>query len=416
MLAVLVPIAVLLWTADIDLTSAVIMLATLPLIPVFMVLIGRYTEAKTRARWEALARLSNHFLDVVRGLPTLRAFNRGAAQAERIEAVSETYRRTTMETLRVSFLSGAVLDLAATLATALVAVTLGVRLIDGTVGLQPALTVLLLTPELYAPLRSLAAQFHVSADGLAAAERILDLGDAPPRSSVTGPVAAGWRTVVLEGVAVSNPGRGAAVLDGFGLRIERGEVVALVGESGAGKSTVAALLLGLREPDRGQVLVDGADLTELDLGAWRQQLAWLPQRPTVFRGTVRANIALGDPGASDAAIEDASARAGFASVAAELPDGYDTVVGEGGRALSAGETRRLALARALVGAAPLLILDEPTANLDPESAAAIAASIRAIDPGRAVLVIAHDPELALAAGRIVRLEHGRAVRATAVVP
>ena len=179
-LAVLVPIAVLLWTADIDLTSAVIMLATLPLIPVFMVLIGRYTEAKTRARWEALARLSNHFLDVVRGLPTLRAFNRGAAQAERIEAVSETYRRTTMETLRVSFLSGAVLDLAATLATALVAVTLGVRLIDGTVGLQPALTVLLLTPELYAPLRSLAAQFHVSADGLAAAERILDLVDAPP--------------------------------------------------------------------------------------------------------------------------------------------------------------------------------------------------------------------------------------------
>jgi ABC-type multidrug transport system fused ATPase/permease subunit len=231
----------------------------------------------------------------------------------------------------------------------------------------------------------------------------------------TEPVAAGWRTVALEGVALSNPGRGAAVLDGFGLRIERGEVVALVGESGAGKSTVAALLLGLREPDRGHVLVDGADLTELDLRAWRQQVAWLPQRPTVFRGTVRANIALGDPGASDAAIEDASVRAGFAPVVAELPDGYDTVVGEGGRVLSAGETRRLALARALVGSAPLLILDEPTANLDPESAAAIAASIRTIDPDRAVLVIAHDPELALAAGRIVRLEHGR-VGATAVAP
>ena len=213
-LAVLVPIAVLLWTADIDPTSAVIMLVTLPLIPVFMVLIGRYTEAKTRARWDALARLSNHFLDVVRGLPTLRAFNRGAAQAERIEAVSEEYRRTTMETLRVSFLSGAVLDLAATLATALVAVTLGVRLIDGAVGLQPALTVLLLTPELYAPLRSLAAQFHVSADGLAAAERILDLIDAPRRRDGTSTPTDTWQDVRLEDVTLANPGRGAPVLDG----------------------------------------------------------------------------------------------------------------------------------------------------------------------------------------------------------
>ena len=408
-LAVLVPIAVLLWTADIDLMSAAIMLATLPLIPVFMVLIGRYTEAKTRARWAALARLSNHFLDVVRGLPTLRAFNRGAAQAERIEAVSEEYRRTTMETLRVSFLSGAVLDLAATLATALVAVTLGVRLIDGAVGLQPALTVLLLTPELYAPLRSLAAQFHVSADGLAAAERILDLIDAPAVPEGTAVPDDAWRDVRLEDVTLANPGRGARVLDGFDLRIARGEVVALVGPSGAGKTTVASLLLGLRGPDRGRVSIDGADLASLDLGAWRHQAAWMPQRPTIFRGTVRNNIALGNPDASDAELRDASERAGFASVAEDLPEGYDTVVGEGGRELSAGEARRLALARTLVSTAPFVILDEPTANLDPDSAAAIAASIRAIDRSRAVLLIAHDPELALAADRVVRLEDGRAV-------
>jgi thiol reductant ABC exporter CydD subunit len=408
-LAVLVPIAVLLWTADIDLTSAVIMLATLPLIPVFMVLIGRYTEAKTRARWEALARLSNHFLDVVRGLPTLRAFNRGAAQAERIEAVSEEYRRTTMETLRVSFLSGAVLDLAATLATALVAVTLGVRLIDGAVGLQPALTVLLLTPELYAPIRSLAAQFHVSADGLAAAERIVDLIDAPAVPEGTAVPDDTWRDVRLEDVTLANPGRGAPVLDGFDLRIARGEVVALVGPSGAGKTTVASLLLGLRAPDRGRVSVDGADLASLDLGAWRHQAAWMPQRPTIFRGTVRTNIALGNPDASDAELRDASERAGFASVVEDLPDGYDTVVGEGGRELSAGEARRLALARTLVSTAPFVILDEPTANMDPDSAAAIGASIRAIDRSRTVLLIAHDPEVALAADRVVRLEDGRAV-------
>jgi thiol reductant ABC exporter CydD subunit len=410
-LAVLVPVAVLLWTADIDLTSAVIMLVTLPLIPVFMVLIGRYTEAKTRARWEALAHLANHFLDVVRGLPTLRAFNRGAAQAERIEAVSEEYRRTTMETLRLSFLSGAVLDLAATLATALVAVTLGVRLIDGEVGLQAALTVLLLTPELYAPLRSLAAQFHVSADGLAAAERILDLIDAPAVGGGTEEPDDAWRDVRLEDVSLSNAGRGAALLDGFDLRIGRGEVVALVGPSGAGKTTVASLLLGLRTPDRGRVSVNGADLASLDLGAWRHQVAWMPQRPTMFRGSVRDNIALGNAGASDAEVEDASVRAGLASVVAELSDGYDTVVGEGGRALSAGETRRLALARTLVGTAPFVILDEPTANLDAESAAAIGASIRAIDRDRAVLLIAHDPELAALADRVVRIEHGRPVEA-----
>lgn len=408
-LAVLVPIAVLVWSAAIDRTSAVIMLVTLPLIPVFMVLIGRYTEAKTRARWEALARLSNHFLDVVRGLPTLRAFNRGAAQAERIEAVSEEYRRTTMETLRVGFLSGAVLDLAATLATALVAVTLGVRLIDGGVGLQPALTVLLLTPELYAPLRSLAAQFHVSADGLAAAERVLDVIGRPVARARTAAPNVAWADVRLEDVTFANTGRGAPVLDRFDLRIERGEIVALVGASGAGKTTVASLLLGLREPDRGRVSIGDADLATLDLAAWRRQTAWMPQRPTIFRGTVRSNIALGNPQASDAAIRDAAERAGFGSVADDLPEGYDTEVGDGGRELSAGETRRLALARTLVSTAPLVILDEPTANLDAQSAAAIAASIEAIDPARAVLVIAHDPSLASVADRVVRLEDGRAL-------
>jgi thiol reductant ABC exporter CydD subunit len=418
-LAMLVPIAVLAWTAAIDLTSAAIMLVTLPLIPVFMTLIGRYTESKTRARWVALARLSNHFLDVVRGLPTLRAFNRGASQADRIEEVSEAYRRTTMETLRVSFLSGAVLDLAATLATALVAVTLGVRLVEGTVAFRPALTVLLLTPELYVPLRSLAAQFHVSADGLAAAERILDLTETPQtRPLGTDRVPSAWRSLRLQDVSLENAGRGGKVLDGFDLTIERGEVVALVGPSGAGKSTVAALLLGLRSPDGGTITVDGVDLATFDLRGWRTNVAWLPQRPSVFRGSVRDNIAIGNPSVTDQEIGSASRAAGFEEVVSELPGGYETHVGEGARGLSAGETRRLALARALARSAPLLILDEPTANLDAESAAVIAASIRGFDPEQAVLLIAHSPELAREADRIVRLEHGRAVTVSdeAVVP
>ena len=375
-LAALVPVAVLAWTVVVDRTSALIMALTLPLIPLFMWLIGRYTEGRTRARWRALARLSNHFLDVMRGLATLRAFNRGEAQAERIAAVSEEYRRTTMQTLRVAFLSGAVLDLAATLATALVAVTLGLRLVSGTVTLRAALTVLLLTPELYVPIRALATQFHASADGLAAAERILDLIEAPRQAGGGGaPPPPAWQSVALEDVSLANPGRDDRLLDGVGLEIRRGEVVALVGRSGCGKTTVAALLLGLRRPDAGRVTLDGLDLDGLDLAAWRRQVSWVPQSPTLFHGSVAQNITLGTDGVSATRLQQAARLAGADEFVRELPRGYDTVIGEGGRRLSAGETRRVALARALVRDAPLLILDEPTADLDAESAELVAAAI-----------------------------------------
>jgi thiol reductant ABC exporter CydD subunit len=408
-LAVLVPLAVLAWTVAVDPTSALIMALTLPLIPLFMWLIGRYTQGRTRARWRALARLSNHFLDVMRGLATLRAFNRGEVQAERIAAVSEEYRRTTMQTLRVAFVSGAVLDLAATLATALVAVTLGLRLVDGAVTLRAALTVLLLTPELYVPLRALALQFHASADGLAAAERILDLIDAPltaPAGGASPP--ATWQSVGLDGVCLANPGRPGRVLDGVALGIRRGEVVALVGRSGSGKTTLAALLLGLRRPDAGRVTVDGIDLAELDVAAWRRQVSWVPQHPTLFHGSVAHNIALGIDGATGPRIERAARLAGADEFVRELPRGYDTTIGEGGRSLSAGQTRRIALARALVRDAPLLILDEPTADLDAESAAVVAAAIGEARQGRAVLVIEHLPALARLADRVVRLADGKA--------
>ncbi len=404
-LAVLVPAMVLAWSATVDLTSALIMLVTLPVIPLFMWLIGRYTEARTRARWLALARLSSHFLDVVRGLTTLRAFNRGEAQAERIAAVGEEYRRTTMATLRVAFLSGAVLDLAATLATALVAVTLGVRLVEGGVGLRAALTVLLLTPELYVPIRGLAAQFHASADGVAAAERILDLIDAPGDAGdgKAAPPAA-WRRVRLQGVSLA--GRERQVLDRVDLELARGEMVALVGPSGAGKTSLATLLLGLNRPDSGTVSVDDVDLAGADLAAWRRQVAWMPQKPTLFRGTIRDNIALGDPSAGEERVVAAARRAGADGFIRELPHGYETPVGDGGRALSAGEARRVALARALLREAPLLVLDEPTAALDAESAELIAESIRRVAPGRAVLLIEHRAALARLADRVLRLEDG----------
>ena len=407
-LAVLVPLAVLAWTAAIDLTSAAIMLVTLPLIPVFMTLIGRHTESKTRARWVALARLSNHFLDVVRGLPTLRAFNRGASQADRIEEASEAYRRTTMETLRVSFLSGAVLDLAATLATALVAVTLGVRLVEGSVGFRPALTVLAAHSR---ALRS-APQSGDAVPRERRRARLRERGSSSARdaagSAIGQHVPSRGQSIRFENVSIENPTEAARSRRGStspssAVRSWRWSVPVVPA------STVAALMLGLRSPDGGSITVGGADLATIDLREWRTQVAWVPQRPTVFRGSVRDNIAIGNPSATDEQIELAARTAGLDEVVSELPRGYETRLGEGARSLSAGEIRRVALARALARQAHLVILDEPTANLDAESARAIAASIRQLTPDQAVLLIAHSPELAGSADRVVRIEGGKAV-------
>ena len=410
-LAVTVPVAVLVFVAAIDPVSAGVMLLTLPLVPVFMWLVGRYTEQRARERWQTLALLATHFLDVVRGLPTLRAFNRGEAQTEQIGAVSEEYRRTTMATLRVAFLSGTVLELAATLGIALVAVIVGVRLVEGGIGFEAGLTILVLAPELYLPLRNLAAQFHASADGLAVAQRLLDLVDvevARPEGSVAAPSP---RTVSLrlEDVSFAYPTRPALVLDRVDLELRPGETVALVGPSGGGKSTIASLLLRLAEPARGRVTAGGIDLAEWAAPSWRAQIAWVPQQPTLFRGTVADNIRLGAPAASDRAVRAAAAGAGADLFVSALPDGYDTVVGEGGRPLSAGELQRIALARAFLRDAALVILDEPTANLDPASAALVSDAVERLRAGRTVLLIVHRPELAARADRIVQLHEGRIV-------
>lgn len=409
-LACIVPLAVVAWSAPIDLLSAAIMLGTLPLVPVFMVLVGWYTERRTTERYAAMVRLSTHFLDVVRGLPTLRAFNRGEAQTERIAEVSDDYRRATMGTLRVSFLSGAVLDLAATLGVALVAVTVGVRLVEGHLGLQAGLTVLILAPELYAPLRALGAQYHASADGMAVAGRILDLIEEP--AAVSAPAAPApmpdlrAARVVFDDVRFAYPTREGEVLRGLSLSVAPGERVAIVGPSGAGKSTIASLLLRLAEPTSGRVLAGHADAADVNPDAWRAQLAWVPQRATILRGTVAENIRLGAPGASDDEVREAARAAGADAFIAALPDGYDTLVGEGGRALSAGQGQRLALARALARDAPLLVLDEPTANLDAENAALVAEAVRRLPRDRTIVMIAHDRELTRGMDRVVTLADG----------
>ena len=406
-LACLVPVAVLGWAAWIDFESALIMLVTLPLVPLFMWLIGRYTEERTRERWHALRLLSTHFLDVVRGLPTLRAFNRSRAQGESIVEVSERYRRATMGTLRLGFLSGSVLELAATLSVALVAVTVGVRLVSGGLGLQAGLTVLILAPELYAPLRQLGAQFHASADGLAVADRMLSLLEAPPAVGAGGRLVApnpAEAPVRFERVSFAYPSRPELVLDELDLELLPGETVALVGASGTGKSTVANLLLRFAEPIAGRVTVGGMDLAECRTDVWRGLIAWVPQRPTIFRGTVADNIRLGFPRASQDRTREAAMLAGADHFVRGLPCGYETLVGDGGRPLSAGERRRIALARAFLRDAPFVILDEPTADLDRVSADVVAEGVERLRPGRTVLLIAHRGELAHRADRVVSLD------------
>jgi thiol reductant ABC exporter CydD subunit len=410
-LACIVPPAVLIWVAVIDPESALLLALSVPLVGVFMWLIGRYSAERSRARWLELRRLSTHFLDVVRGLPTLRAFNRSRPQAAAIADVSDRYRQATMATLRVSFLSGSVLELAATLGVALVAVTVGVRLVDGGIGLEAGLTVLVIAPELYVPLRQLGSQFHASAAGLAAAERMLTLLDAPaglPSGGSRIAPSPATAAVRLAGVTFSYAARPGRVLDRLDLELRPGETVALVGPSGAGKSTVASLILGLAEPSGGRVTVGDVDLAGCAPAAWRASTAWVPQRPTMFRATVADNIRLGAADAPDAAVHAAAVRAGAEAFVRALPDGYGTLLGDGGRQLSAGERRRIALARAFLRDAPLVILDEPTADLDEESAAIVAAAVERLRRGRTVLVIAHHAGVVGPVDRVVALERGRA--------
>jgi thiol reductant ABC exporter CydD subunit len=411
-IAVLAPLTVLAWVVFVDPVSAAILAATVPLIPFFMVLIGKTAERYARARFRALSHLSGRFLDLVRGLPTLRAFNRAEAEAASLQAAGERYRSETMGTLRIAFLSALVLELLAMLGTAMVAVVVGTRLAQGAgISFEHALAVVILAPELYLPLRQLGAQFHSAADGLAATAPIFDALELPPavavdRRSLAVPDLT-RSAVRFEGVAYSYRARPEPVLDGLSLELRPGERVALLGPSGSGKSTVASLLLRFADPGSGRVLVGDRDLRDVDLEGWRRSLAWLPQRPHLFADTIAGNIALADPSASRDQVRRAAVAAG-AGFIEELPDGFETCIGEGGTQLSAGQARRIGLARALLRDAPLLVLDEPTAHLDADTAAAVGDAIMRASAGRTTLLITHDEALARRADRVISLEQGRA--------
>ena len=406
-LAVIVPLTVLAVVAAQDWLSAVIIAVTLPLIPVFMVLIGTATRSHTDRQLRTLQRLSGHFLDVVAGLPTLKVFGRSKAQVETIRAVTDRYRRTTMSTLRLAFLSALVLELLASVAVALVAVSIGLRLLHGDVGFQTALLVLILAPEAYLPLRAVGTHFHASAEGLSAAEQVFEVLERPvPHHGERADAPDPSRTpLVVEHLRVDHPGRDRPALEGFDLEVAPGEIVALTGPSGCGKSTLLSVLLGFVVPTAGTVRVGAVDLAEVDPEMWRRRVAWVPQRPYLFASSIDANIRLGRPSATAAEVDDAVAAAGLGPVVAGLPAGLATVLGERGLGLSAGERQRVALARAFLRDAPLLLLDEPTASLDGEVEAEVLAAVRRLAAGRTVLLVAHRPALAALADRVVAMEH-----------
>ncbi|WP_042415737.1 thiol reductant ABC exporter subunit CydD [Streptacidiphilus anmyonensis] len=393
-LSVIVPIAVLARIVLADWVSAAIIVATLPLIPVFMILIGMATQSRMDRQWRTLGRLSHHFLDVVAGLPTLKVFGRAKAQADSIRRITDQYRRATLRTLRVAFVSSFALELLSTLSVALVAVSIGMRLVDGGLDLYTGLVVLVLAPEAYLPIRQVGTHYHASVEGLAAAEQIFAVLETPVTDSpvTLTPSSDAGGEVRVEGLTVRYAGRERAALEDFSLHVAPGETVAVTGPSGAGKSTLLAALLGFVPPVGGSVAAPA-----------HERIAWVPQHSYLFAGTIADNVRLSRPDASEAQLREALVAAQAWEFVAELPQGASTRIGEAGVGLSAGQRRRVALARAFLADRELVLLDEPTAGLDNESEAAVVDAVRELAAGRTVILTSHRPALLALADRRVAL-------------
>jgi ATP-binding cassette subfamily C protein CydD len=415
-----IPLTLASYIISVDLLSGGILFFTGPLVPVFMYLIGSMAERRTQTQWTALSRMSAHFLDTLHGLATLKLFNRTAAREAEMTRVSNRYRITTMGVLKIAFLSGLVLELAASLSTAIVAVQIGIRLVEGHIPFQLGLFVLLLAPEFYLPFRQLGTEHHAAMEGRAAADdlfRLLETRPLPiqttapaaqPNAAVSSP-ADDAPTLRFDQLSFTYPHRDHPALQNITCTIPPRGITALVGPSGAGKSTLFQLLCRYRDPQSGHLYVNDTDLTQIDRTTWRQQLAWVPQQPALFAGTIADNLRMARPDASFDELTEAARQAEAHRFILDLPQGYDTPVGEQAWRLSGGQRQRLAIARAFLKNAPLLLLDEPAAHLDPESEERIAAAYERLSRDRTVLVIAHRLRTVYRANLILVLEHGRLI-------
>ena len=407
----MVPLAILVAVTPSDWLSAVVFVVTAPLIPLFMVLIGAGAERMNQRQWRKLARMSGHLLDVIQGLTTLKIFNASRREAAEVARMAEAYRRDTMSVLRLAFLSSLALEFFATISIAIVAVLIGFRLLWGEIAFFNGFFVLLLAPEFYLPLRSLGAAYHARMEAIGAGERVTELLALQARAKTGGeapladPDAISLR---FEDVRVTFA-NGRQALDGASFDIKAGERIALVGASGAGKTTVLNLLLGFVAPSGGRITVNGVALGDLNVGEWRRNIAYLPQRPHIYRASVRDNIAMAPPGDSIdfARVRAAAEKAQAAGFIDALTDGYDTLLQERGQALSGGEAQRIGLARAFHRDAPLVLMDEATAHLDAASERQIAEAIDMLALGRTMIVVAHRPATVRKADRVIVLDNGR---------
>lgn len=409
-LAALIPLTILYFLFPVDILSGSILLVTAPLIPLFMYLIGDMADKKTQEQYKLLSRLSSHYLDIIQGLKTLKVLGRSKEQGEAIRETSEKYADITLEVLKIAFLSALTLELLSTLSTAIVAVEIGLRLLKGGIDFRHALFILILAPEFYMPLRKLGLYFHDGMAGIAAAEKIYSLMALPTSAATKGIVERDFiEKIEFRDVKFSYEEGREKSLEGVSFQIERGQKAALVGVSGAGKTTIVNLLMRFAAPESGEILVDGVDLQSLDVDVWRNQTAFVSQSPMIFYGTLGDNLRFGKPEASEEELNEAIEKARLGSFVDSLPDGVDTGIGERGFRLSGGQAQRLAVARAILKDAPFMILDEPTANLDPKNEKELQASLKALMKGRTVLVVAHRLTTVLDADKIFVVNEGRIV-------
>jgi ATP-binding cassette subfamily C protein CydD len=414
-LAVAVPLLVLGAVLAIDPPTTLVLLFTGPILVLLLAVIGGRTRTLTERRFGEVRYLGAFFLDMLRGMPTLKMFGRGPEQVGNIREISRQYGETTMDVLRTAFQTSLVLEWGGAIAVALVAVEVSLRLMAGSIDFERALAVLIIVPEFFLPLRTLATRYHSGAAGRTVAERIVAILDEPVRHT---PVATPGRVVgvpagriVFRSTAVTYPGRTARALDGFDLTIPERGVVALVGATGAGKSTAANLLLRFIEPDGGSITVGDVALASIDLSAWRSQVAWVPQRPYLFDGSVADNIRLARRDATDEMVRIAAQAAGADAFIGALPRGYSTPVGEDGTRLSGGQRQRIALARAFLADARLVILDEATSHLDAASERLIRDAVGRLARDRAVLVVSHRLRFVSMADTVAVVDRGRVVEA-----
>ncbi len=410
LIALFIPILILIFLFPIDLLSGFVFLFTAPLIPFFMILIGDMARKRTQKQWIVLSRLSAFFLDTLQGLTTLKILGRSQDQIEKIKSVTNEFRATTMGVLKIAFLSALVLEMLATISTAVIAVEIGLRLLYGRMVFEQALFILILAPEFYQPLRQLGARFHSGMEGFTASRRIYEILDTEsklPSGIVVVP--SRFSHIRFEHVSYTYPGHQEPALRDLNFAVRHGEHVALVGPSGAGKTTVTSLLLRFIEPTNGSIVIDGNSLADMNAHEWRRHIAWVPQQPFLFHKSVADNMLLARESVSLSDMHHAAQRANVHDVFTTLPQGYDTIIGERGARLSGGQAQRLAIARAFLKDAPIIILDEPTSHLDADTEALVQQSIVELSTGKTLFTIAHRLHTVETADKIVVLDHGRVV-------